>query len=217
MPDTDKVITFRNMIRIEGNLPRHKIVRKVVNIIIEFEYEKKGKGIKFRYPVEEMPGGKKLYISRPGHKKNFDFKVDTEGFGLGDGKHNEVASDIREKRKRNERKFKRFMKALTSLYNCQENDVDKLVRRYRLVRGFGIGASVEVILKILKWLFIMEDIVYWDNEGRAFLFNYLRYFTLENDEDRLTEFNDRKINDPDKLKRYMEKANIEWIPYRDKE
>jgi len=57
----------------------------------------------------------------------------------------------------------------------------------------------------------MEDIVYWDVEGRAFLYNYLQYVTGEDDEDRLSEAMS-KVKDPDRLKSFMKKANIDWVP-----
>ncbi|MBT9138083.1 MAG: hypothetical protein DDT31_00630 [Syntrophomonadaceae bacterium] len=79
-----------------------------------------------------------------------------------------------------------------------------------LNESFRTGAKVEIILKVVKWLFIMEDIVYWDNEGRAFLFNFLRYVAKESDDDRLNEALD-KVKNPDGLKSFMKKCGIEWL------
>ncbi|MCX7879934.1 MAG: hypothetical protein N2517_04670 [Ignavibacteria bacterium] len=36
-----------------------------------------------------------------------------------------------------------------------------------------VGANVEVLLKTLKWLFIMEDIVYWNYLGRKKLYDFI--------------------------------------------
>jgi len=33
----------------------------------------------------------------------------------------------------------------------------------------------------------MEDIIYWDNEGRAFLYNFLRYVANEKNKKRLDD------------------------------
>jgi hypothetical protein len=79
-----------------------------------------------------------------------------------------------------------------------------------LDKSFQIGAKVEALLKVVKWLFIMEDIVYWDNEGRVFLFNFLRYFSEETDDNRLKEAIE-KVKDPDRLKSFMRKCGIEWM------
>ena len=203
-----------NRIKIKGDLPRNEIVRKVVNTFIKTEYQKKGKGVTFRYPVEKLPGNRHLFIARPGHKKNFDFKVEvTEEMGLKEGKHEQVVLDLRVKKQCNPQEFEDFLRAVEEVYHCSENDIDRLLPRYsNLKEAFDTGAEVEVILKILKWLFIMEDIVYWDVEGRAFLYNFMLYVANENDENRLREAME-KIKNPDRLKSFMKKAGMAWIPY----
>ena len=37
----------------------------------------------------------------------------------------------------------------------------------------------DILLKVIKWLFIMEDIIYWHYEGRAFLNNFFAYVINE--------------------------------------
>ena len=206
-----KTVIITKMIEIKVPLPRHKIVKKVVNIFIKTEYCKKGKGVVFKYPVENLPEGQ-LFIVRPGHKKNFDFKVDVlSNFGLGEGSHVEMAKDLRNKKQENQQKFEELIEALTEIYNCSENDVDKVLAKYsNLNKPFKTGAKIGVILKVAKWLFVMEDIVYWNNEGRAFLFNFLRYVAKESDDGRLKEALE-KVKNPDRLKSFMKKCGIEWI------
>jgi len=201
-------------IEIKGHMPRNEIVRKVVNTFIKTEYHEKGKGVTFRYPVEKLPGNRRLFITRPGHKKNFDFKVEvTEEMGLKEGKHEQVVLDLRMKKQRNPQEFEDFLRAIEEVYHCSENDIDRLLPRYsKLKEASGTDAEVEVILKILKWLFIMEDIVYWDVEGRAFLYNFVLYVVNENDESRLREAME-KVKNPDRLKSFMKKAGMTWIPY----
>jgi len=203
-----------NRIKIKGDLPRNEIVRKVVNTFIKAEYQKKGRGVTFRYPVEKLPGNRHLFIARPGHKKNFDFKVEvTEEMGLKEGKHEQVVLDLRVKKQCNPQEFEDFLRAVKEVYHCSENDIDRLLPRYSNLKGaFDTGAEVELILKILKWLFIMEDIVYWDVEGRAFLYNFMLYVANESDENRLREAME-KVKNPDRLKSFMKKAGMTWIPY----
>jgi len=175
MPTT--VIEIGN-IEIKGSLSRHKIVRKVVNIFIDSENRHRGSGIKFRYYVENLPDNKKLSIFRPGglNKWNFDFKVEVlEEFGLGRGTHKEIVSDFKKKKRENPRKFRVLLEAVDNLYNCSENDVDRLLQRYpNLQVSFRKGAKVDILLKVLKWMFIMEDIVYWNYRGRSMLFNAIK-------------------------------------------
>ena len=209
-----KKIVKCNKIEIKGHLPRNEIVRKVVNTFIKAEYQDKGKGVTFRYPVEKLPGNRHLFITRPGHKKNFDFKVEvTEEMGMKEGKHEQVVLDLRMKKQRNPQEFEDFLRVIEEIYHCSENDIDRLLPRYsNLKEAFGTGAKVEIILKILKWMFIMEDIVYWDVEGRAFLYNFVLYVANENDENRLNEAME-KVKNPDRLKSFMKKAGMAWIPY----
>jgi len=209
-----KKIIECDKIEIKGHMPRNEIVRKVVDTFIKTEYHEKGKGVTFRYPVEKLPVNRRLFITRPGHKKNVDFKGEvTEEMGLKEGKHEQVVLDLRMKKQRNPQEFEDFLQAIEEVYHCSENDVDRLLPRYsNLKEASDTGAEVEVILKILKWLFIMEDIVYWDVEGRAFLYNFVLYVVNENDESRLREAME-KVKNPDRLKSFMKKAGMTWIPY----
>jgi len=203
-----------NEIEIKGTLPRHKIVKKVVDTFIKTEYQEKGKGVEFWYPVENLPDNKRLFIVRPGHKKNFDFKVEvTEEMRLEEGSHKQIALDLRTKEQEDQQKFKDLLQAIGEIYRCSENDINRLLKEYtNIKKAFQTGAEVEVLLKVVKWLFIMEDIVYWDNEGRAFLYNFLVYVANERDENRLEEAI-LKVKNPDRLKSFMKKSGMAWLPY----
>jgi len=205
-----------NKIEIEKPLARNEIVKKVVDTFIKTEYQKKGKGVSFLYPVEKLPDDKQLFIVRPGHKKNFDFKVEvTEEMGLAEGTHTQIALDLRGKRIENQQKFELLLAAISKIYHCSENNVNRLLKTHPDIQmAFRTGSEVEVVLKIVKWLFIMEDIVYWDNEGRAFLYNFLVYVANESDENRLEEAM-QKVKDPDRLKSFMKKSGMAWLPYKD--
>lgn len=100
-----KQIIVCNRIQIQGAVPRQDIVKKVVNTFIDSEHSKKGRGVRFRYPVEDLPNGQ-LFIVRPGRKKDFDFKVEvTPAMGLGTGSHAEIAQDLRNKKGENPERF----------------------------------------------------------------------------------------------------------------
>lgn len=174
-----------DMIEIKGSLNRHEIVQKVINTFINTEYQERGKGVQFRYPVEQLPDdaqllpdSTQLFIFRPGglQKWNFDFKVNvTPEMGVGKGKHEDIASDIRNKKKENPQEFGKLIEALADVYGGSENDIDQILTKYPgLQASFQTGAQVDVLLKIVKWMFIMEDIVYWNYDGRAKLHNFLK-------------------------------------------
>ncbi len=209
MPARSHIITGPR-IKIQGNISRHEIVKKVVNQFIKFEYSRKGAGIKFQYPVECLSDRTMLMIGRPGRKKNFDFKVIIEpSYGLGAGLHEDVVEDFCEKAKSRHRDA--LLNALSEIYHCSENDVDVLIpRNPELKENLGGHATVEILLKVLKWMFIMEDIVYWDNEGRAFLYNYLNYVVNESDKARLKQAQEEVTVRPVSLKKYMRQSGLEW-------
>jgi len=174
-----------DLIEIKGSLSRHEIVKKIVNIFIDTEYQHRGKGVVFWYPVEQLPSDAQLlpekgqlFILRPGglRKWNFDFKVNVPPeLRLGKGSHEEIASDLRNKKSENSQKFGKLLEAINEIYSCSENDVDHLLRKHPFLQSsFQTGGKVEVLLKVIKWMFIMEDIVYWNYEGRAKLYNYLK-------------------------------------------
>jgi len=108
-----------NPIEIKGSMTRHEIVQKVVNTFINTEHEQRGRGVKFWYPVEQLPSSPeplledtRLFIFRPGglQKWNFDFKVNvTPELGLGKGTHDEIASDLRNKKQENPQEFEKLI------------------------------------------------------------------------------------------------------------
>ena len=163
---------------IKGKLTRHEIVQTVVNVFIQTEFENRGKGVRFNYPVERFTDGSSLFIFRPAglRKWNFDFKVNvTPEMGLGKGTHAEIAMDFTNKKKENERGFVELIKTMEEMCTGSEADVSEILKKYpSLQTSFQTGSNVEVLLKVLKWMFIMEDIVYWNYDGRMKLYNYLK-------------------------------------------
>lgn len=165
-------------IEIKGQLTRHEIVQKVVNIFIQTEFENRGRGVRFYYPVEQFSDGSNLFIFRPAglRKWNFDFKVNiTTEMGLGKGTHAEIEAEFKNKKHENKQGFAELLEAIDEMCNGLETDVDAILGKHpNLGKSFKSGAKIEILLKVLKWMFIMEDIVYWNYDGRMKLYNYLR-------------------------------------------
>lgn len=163
-------------INIPRSCSRSEIVQKVVNTFINTERGQMRPGTTFLYPVENLPKGQ-LFIRRPGglQKWNFDFKVLVpEELGLGRGTHAEMLAYLKKTKKETPRKFKALLQALTEIYDCSRNDVDKILKKYSVLKDSPKkGASIEIFLKVIKWMFIMEDIVYWNYKGRTKLYEAL--------------------------------------------
>jgi hypothetical protein len=108
-----------------------------------------------------LSDNRKIFLERPTRRFDFDFKVNVENWDSR-GTHEEIMVDLEEKAKENPRDFKLLMEAIRQTHNC--NDVDGILRNCKIT--FRKGWSVELLLKILKWYFILEDIYYWNYEGR---------------------------------------------------
>ncbi len=162
-------------LKVVGRMRREDIVERVITEFIRTEGPQRGQGVKFRYPVEDLPGERKLFIIRPGglQKWNFDFKVDVlPEFGLGKGTHKEMGADLASKKREDPGAYEVLLRAIGDLHDCTECDVDRLLAEQPgLAPKFNVGARIDVLLKVLKWMFIMEDIVYWNYKGRSKLYD----------------------------------------------
>lgn len=199
-------------IEISEPIGRFEVIKRVVNAFIDFEKDKKERGIEFRYPVEDLSNGEKLYIHRPGVKWNFDFKVEAPiDCGLKEGRHDQIALFLRSIKKQNEEEFNKLWEMISNLYHCKNNDVDSMLRENPIL--YEEDPKADILLKVIKWLFIMEDIIYWHYEGRAFLYNFFAYVINEEDDDRLENtlsgIRERKVK-PDKVKKLLKLCGVEW-------
>lgn len=199
-------------IRISGKVGRFEIIKTVVSAFIEFEKFQKGRGVEFRYPVEDLSNHEKLYIHRPGVKWNFDFKVEIPtNCRLEEGRHDQIALLLRKLKEQNQSESDKLWQIIANLYHCLNNDVDFLLTKNPI--SYDGKPALDILLKVIKWLFIMEDIIYWHYEGRAFLYNFFAYVVSERDENRLENtllgIRERKIK-PDKIKNLLEDCGIGW-------
>jgi hypothetical protein len=99
MAEKIKRVITGPIIKIKGNLPRHQIVKKVVNTFIETEGHQNRIDVTFKYPVEILPDNQYLYISRPGYKSangsGFDFMVEVvKNYKIGKGRHKDIGEDL---------------------------------------------------------------------------------------------------------------------------
>ena len=58
---------------------------------------------------------------------------------------------------------------IDSVFNCKEIESEWFDEF-----SFTTGKSVELILKVIKWFFIEQDITYWNYSGRNMLMNGIR-------------------------------------------
>jgi len=149
-------------------------------VITKFLEEQPGTGkkelsSKYEYSVETLSNGSKILLKRPTRNKGFDFTVHAEGiqFALKGVKdrpsHNHIVEDLKIKQTSNVSEYEKVKRLINKIYNCENiNDQEYLNI------SFSVGHPIETILKSIKWLFIEQDVTYWNWSGRAMLFSHLK-------------------------------------------
>jgi len=156
-------------------------LRKIV--IDKFIKEKAGSGnaektAKYKYFVERLSSGDRVYLTRPVPlNKGFDFIIHVENHvfinGKDNPKHEDISDDLRVKKQANSEAYRKLIQALEEVYLCK--DPDDMISKYKKYSSvFKQGLSFELILKVVKWLFIEQDIRYWNWSGRSMFMSGIR-------------------------------------------
>ena len=125
---------------------------------------------KYIYYVETLESGDRVYLQRPANLHNgFDFLVCVENTNYAPQgqrrrnfpKHEDLGDDLQMKKQENPEMYARLYELLKRVFDC--HDVQEA--EYADIR-FNVGLPVDHILKAIKWLFIEQDIRYWNYSGR---------------------------------------------------
>jgi hypothetical protein len=162
---------------------------KLRKLVIEFfakENAGKGKGelaSKNIYYVETLATGDRLYLTRPSVLyKGFDFRIGVENQKFKSGKrkkeseiptHQDILSDLAAKKTTNPEEYPNLVQAIEEVYLCHDTE-EVLQENSEKLAVFKSGLAPDLILKIVKWLFIEQDINFWSWSGRTMLMNYIK-------------------------------------------
>lgn len=131
---------------------------------------------KYRYFVETLSDGSKIFLERPAIlNKGMDFIVNIENFVFNSNKpnkkgtfakisapaHHNILDDLREKKLSNPSEYKKLKIEIDNIFNVKPYT-------YKNIK-FKSGLPVEVLLGLIKWLFIEQDVTYWNFSGRNML------------------------------------------------
>lgn len=128
---------------------------------------------KYRYFVEVLANGNRIYLERPGRlNKGCDFIIFIENhltFNNGNDKppkHDFIVDDLKIKKQQlNPAQWTQLLQAIEAIYNCKSYKT-----AIALCNNLpNIDESYELILKTLRWLFIEQDVTYWSGKGRNML------------------------------------------------
>lgn len=132
---------------------------------------------RFKYYTETLADGNRIYLRRPASLHNgFDFLVRVENYNFNVGgersnnapKHSNIIEDLTDKKKESPLDYIQLIKYLEGIYLCKiEAEVIPSI-------GFSGGYSVELLGKVCKWLFIEQDIRYWNYSGRGMLWDEIK-------------------------------------------
>lgn len=125
---------------------------------------------KYIYFVETLSSGDRVYLQRPANLHNgFDFLVCVENANYAlpgqkkrnFPKHKDFGTDLQAKKEENGEMYCRLYKLLRRVFECEDVS-DTEISEIQ----FNTGLPVDHILKAIKWLFIEQDIRYWNYSGR---------------------------------------------------
>jgi hypothetical protein len=116
-----------------------------------------------------------MYLTCPGQlNKGIDFVVNANDpiFNTESGRrrrnpsHDDILNDLRLKKNENTILYKIFLSEIESIFECtKEADTDLV---------FSSGISSNLLIKLIKWLFIEQDITYWTKSGRKMFMDAIR-------------------------------------------
>lgn len=125
---------------------------------------------KYIYFVETLKSGDRVYLQRPANLHNgFDFLVCVENTNYASAgeryrnypKHDDIGADLQKKKEENSKMYLKLYALLQDVYECHDV-ADEQMETIK----FDYGLPVDHILKTIKWLFIEQDIRYWNYAGR---------------------------------------------------
>lgn len=151
-----------------------------MRVVEKFSLEMPGTGngdkaSKYIYYVEQLNSGDRIYIQRPAHLHNgFDFLVCVENTNYApkgerernSPKHDDFAKDLEAKKAEDPEMYKLLYNLLVKVYECHDVSDQKMAAIH-----FKSGLPVDHIIKAMKWLFIEQDIRYWNYSGRNMTWN----------------------------------------------
>ena len=154
---------------------------KLITLFLNEKHGSSKEVMSYLYYVETLSDGRRIYLKRPtALNKGVDFEVRVENQQFRYGKygntistgnrpsHSDIITDLANKKKENSRSFALLKDLVAKVYNCQDITKDEINNC-----DFKGGMPTEMLLLVLKWLFIEQDITYWNRSGREMLFNGL--------------------------------------------
>lgn len=143
-----------------------EFVKKLLEVLLEEEPNKK-----YKYTVEKLKDGRRIYLKRPTRRYDFDFEIYVEKWdGENDKRpsHKDIIDYLIKFREKNPQLFEKIWKGVQKVFEFE--DPDELIPQLGLEKE----PAAEIILKVLKWMFGLEDMYYWNFKRRKRLMDELK-------------------------------------------
>lgn len=140
-----------------------------VGVVLTFSLNENRDERYIGYTVDELQNGADVFLIRPAWlNKGYDFKVCVEGWDESANpapSHSEIYSDLYWKREHDQQdSFEALCHAVLDIHEGESPD--SVLETYDEKFDFSVGRTPAALLKPLPWLFIEQDIRYWNYTGR---------------------------------------------------
>lgn len=145
-------------------------------VIEEFLKEKPGTGkgdkaTRYTYYIEELSNGDRVFLERPAwNARGFDFVIHVENTKFSNNKtnptHDDILVDLKNKKSENPEGYKNLYSIIEKVFNCEE--IRKDIETIESI-NINSGYPLDLVLYVLKWFFIEQDIRFWNYSGRNML------------------------------------------------
>lgn len=151
--------------------PTRTAIRK--RLFLNFANENPGTGkqdltSRYRYLVETLSDGTVMSIVRPGRRNGADFRIEVMGHKFMNKtcspKYDDIFQDLLEKKTNNEKLYEKLLMYIEAVYDCQEIK-EKQIQAI-MTKFAGTGYPVDLVLSVIKWFLIEQDMNYWNISGR---------------------------------------------------
>lgn len=159
-------------LKVPNAIGRSNVRRQVVEAFLD---EEPGEGTgdsasKYLYRVSSLRHEWNVVIQRPAMRKNgFDFRIWVPNYQFPEPRsrdrdaprHSEIEADLLDKQSESREAYRRYFGHLEAVYRCEEE-----AGSYEWDDSFTTGLPASTVSEIMKWMFIEQDIRYWNYAGR---------------------------------------------------
>ena len=150
---------------------RAELRKQVINIFLD---ENPGTGrheltSKYRY-ITKTIDIHEVFLKRPAQFNNgFDFTIHVKGINFNPNRyttrptHQNIFDDLKNKKIEDPKMYEDLMIEIENIFNVLSFDLTNI--------NFTSGIPTDILCETIKWLFVEQDVTYWNFSGRNMFYN----------------------------------------------